>query len=90
MRKPSHTSQPSVARFITNGIAQDLPSPSLHLAADLDGSLKVRVDLASPMALTSPSKWTDYLEFLGKPGTEGKGSLLLFTYETQRRVQCLF
>ena len=54
------------------GLAQDLP---VHLAVTSAESAEMTVDLgdlsdSTKFPLSSTGKWTGYLEFLGKPGTE--------------------
>ena len=56
----------------SSGLAQDLPTAPVHVAAASADSVGVSVDLSDPtkFPLSSTGKWTGYLEFLGKPGTE--------------------
>ena len=53
-------------------LAQDLPMAPVHVAAPSADSVEMTVDLSDPtkFPLSSTGKWTGYLEFLGKPGTE--------------------
>ena len=54
------------------GLAQDPPTAPVHLAVTSAESAEMTVDLSDPtkFPLSSTGKWTGYLEFLGKPGTE--------------------
>ena len=57
------------------GLAQDLPTAPVNVAASSADSVGVSVDLSdlsdsAKFPLSSTGKWTGYLEFLGKPGTE--------------------
>ena len=53
-------------------LAQDLPMAPVHVAAPSADSVEMTVDLSDPtkFPLSSTGKWTGYLDFLGKPGTE--------------------
>ena len=57
------------------GLALDVPAAPVHLATASADSAELTVDLAdlsdsAKFPFSSTGKWTGYLEFLGKPGTE--------------------
>ena len=54
------------------GLALDVPTAPVHLAVASADSAAMTVDLSDPTKypFSSTGKWTGYLEFLGKPGTE--------------------
>ena len=54
------------------GLALDVPTAPVHVAVASVDSAAMTVDLSDPskFPFSSTGKWTGYLEFLGKPGTE--------------------
>ena len=54
------------------GVPQDLTMGPVYMAAASADSVGAGVDLSDPtkFPLSSTGKWTGYLDFLGKPGTE--------------------
>ena len=54
------------------GLAQDLLPEPMQVAVTSADSAEMTVDLSDPtkFPFSSTGKWTGYLEFLGKPGTE--------------------
>ena len=60
--------------ILTEGLAKELPTTPVQVAAQSDGSAVASVDLSDPtkFPFSSTGKWTGYTDFLGKIGSDQK------------------